>query len=152
MLMTAKSMKELNFGKIMDVYTDSFKGRNEQEDFYLYLLDFFKGLDARYYIWEVDDEYFVVLRMEVYKDGFLLSGLHTKKRDRNRGFAKLLLKAVCDLYDMPVYSHVDKRNIPSMRTHLSCGFQKILDYAVFIDGSVSWNSCTLCYKQNPCRT
>lgn len=151
MLMTVKSMSELNSDKLLEVYLDELSTRREQEQFYLYLLDFFHDSEARYHVWNVGGEHLCALRTEPYQDGVLIAGLHTQTGYRNRGYAKLLLSAVCDSFDMPIYAHVEKRNIPSMRAHLSCGFCEILDYAVFIDGSVSRNSCTLCFKKTPCR-
>lgn len=151
MLVTVKSMEEVNFDLLLSVYGDELKTRREQDNFYFYLLDFFKDASSQYHIWEVDGEYLCVLRTEKYRDGRLIAGLHTHVGKRGRGYAKLLLSAVCDSCSEPIYAHVEKRNTPSMRAHLSCGFQEILDYAVFIDGSVSWNSSTLCMHKTPCR-
>ena len=146
MLKTVKSMQELDFAKLADVYADQIKQPSEQEDFYLYLVDFFNDPNMVYHIWEDGGEYLCALRTEPYKDGLLVAGLHTKCRYRNKGYAKLLLSEVYEFYGVSMYSHVEKRNIPSVRAPLACGFEKILDHAVFIDGSVSWNSFTLFHK------
>lgn len=151
MLITAKSMRELDFQKLLNVYSDELTTRKEQEMFYLYLLDFFCDSNVEYHIWFVDGEYRCALRTEPYRDGCLVAGLHTAVDQRCCGYAKRLISAVCDCCNVPIYAHVEKRNIPSLRVHLSCGFREIHDYAVFIDGSVSWNSCTLCYNRAPCR-
>lgn len=150
MLMTVKSLGELNADKLLEVYLDELTERREQERFYIYLLDFFSISGARYHIWDADGEYRCALRTEAYRDGYLITGLHTHPEYRSRGYAKSLLSAVCgslrQMHDAPIYSHVDKRNTSSMRVHLACGFREILDHAVFIDGSVSWNSYTLCFR------
>ena len=41
------------------------------------------------------------------------------------------------------YSHVDKRNTPSLRLHEKLGFEISLDHAVYVDGSVYSSSVTL---------
>ena len=46
-----------------------------------------------------------------------------------------------------IYSHVSKKNLPSLRTHFHCGFQKYLDYAAYIDGSVNDRAYTLRYEK-----
>ena len=38
------------------------------------------------------------------------------------------------------------RNTPSLRTHSACGFQKIQDSAVYIDGSADSRSVTLLFE------
>ena len=42
-----------------------------------------------------------------------------------------------------VYSHIEKRNTPSVELHLKCGFQFYRDYAKYLDGTVTHNSCTM---------
>ncbi len=41
-----------------------------------------------------------------------------------------------------IYSHIARDNIASVRLHRSCGFEKLLDHAVYVDGSVTHNCCT----------
>ena len=45
-----------------------------------------------------------------------------------------------------VYSHVGKRNAGSLKVHERCGFRRISEQAVYIDGSVNGKCCTLCYQ------
>lgn len=150
MLRCIRSISQLDFEQLSAVYRDELPTRREQEEFYQYLLDFFADPDSLYYIWENDGQYICALRAESYKDGYLIAGLHCRKEYRNEGFAKKLIAAACKELKgnsmTPIYSHVDKRNNPSLRTHAACGFRQELDYAAFIDGSVSWSSCTLCMK------
>ena len=54
-----------------------------------------------------------------------------------------MLAALEQTQGRPVYSHVGKRNTASMALHMGCGFEKIQDCAVYIDGSVSQNAVTL---------
>ena len=44
-----------------------------------------------------------------------------------------------------MYSHIDKKNIPSFELHKNCGFRLISDSARYIDGTVTQNSYTMCY-------
>ena len=126
---------------------------NAEQDFITYLSDaFFLTPGAIYAVWEVSDMYLSALRLEPYKDGLLVEALETHPDFRNRGFGKALLRSAldycCSQKAVPIYSHIKKNNIASLRTHVACGFTKILDYAVYIDGSVGNDSWTLCYAEN----
>ena len=164
MLIVAKNLREISFGKLMDVYQegnlengqdrwpDEPEGRQlalAEEDFYHYLQQvFFKTDGAVYLIWEERGKYVSALRLEPYRDGLLLTALETHPQMRKRGFAKMLVEAALEYVgDVTVYSHVSKKNIASLRTHEKCGFEKILDYAVYADGSVNNRSCTLHYSK-----
>ena len=164
MLVLIKSMKELNFGQLMSVYEEGnlengrefYPGlsQNQQilraeQDFYQYLREcFFKTDGALYAVWVEKGKYVSALRLEPYRDGLLLEALETAPEYRQKGYAKQLIAAVLALPVVDkVYSHVHKKNTASMRTHESCGFRKVLDYAANIDGSVSSNSYTLCYTK-----
>ena len=118
-----------------------------EEDFRYFLKDYFFKIEGAYYaLWEESGRYCSALRLEPYEDGFLLAGLETKKDCRGKGFAAKLMQAVLQLETKPVYSHVSRKNIASLRTHEKCGFRKISDCARYIDGSVSSNAVTL-YKE-----
>ena len=123
--------------------------RAEQE-FYQYLKeDFFKTPKAMYCIWEVEGIYVSALRLEPYRDGLLLEALETMPGKRGRGYASVLVKAVQRLPELAgrkIYSHVGKRNEPSLRTHRACGFEITSDRAVYVDGSVNDRCYTLCYE------
>ena len=161
MLIVAKNLRDIAFGRLMDVYQegnlengaerwpDEPEGRQlalAEEDFYNYLQQvFFKIKGAVYLIWEESGKYVSALRLEPYRDGLLLTALETHPQMRKRGFAENLVKAALEhAGDITVYSHVSKQNVASLRTHEKCSFKKILDYAVYADGSVNDRCCTLC--------
>ena len=165
MLRIASSISELNFGKLMSVYQESnqenafdFYGGidrnlatlNAEQNFYQYLNEiFFSTERAVYAIWEEGNRYVSALRLEPYQDGFLLEALETAPDDRGRGYATLLIHAACSWITAQgcckIYSHVSKGNQASLKVHSACGFQKILDHAEYIDGTVRNSSYTLCF-------
>ncbi len=164
MLQYAENMGALRFSALMAVYAEGNQenGREfwpeepeareialAEQDFCNYLQQvFFKTPGAVYAIWEVDGAYVSAMRLEPYQDGLLLEALETAPGLRRRGYAKALMQAVlAGRENTPIYSHVGKRNVPSQRTHESCGFTRILDYAVYADGSV--NQRTYTYKKGP---
>ena len=118
-----------------------------QQDFYNYILFFLKDNNCFIAVWTDKDSYLSALRIEPYCDGLLLSALETLPLERGKGYAKKLIGAVVEYLKgsgyKKVYSHIDKNNKKSLAAHIDCGFRKQLDYAVFIDGSVSQRSCTL---------
>lgn len=163
MLKIITSMKELDFGQLVSVYDESIckdgaeNYRNESEnvqylrakqDFYTYLNIFFSQKDSMLCVWVAEGNYKAALRLEPYRDGALLAGLETAPEVRRMGFAKRLVDAVVDKVGnsvhLPLYSHVDKSNFASVSLHNACGFEKILDYGVYSDGSVFYDSVTFC--------
>ena len=162
MLKLIRSVRELDFSQLMEVYTESnrdngaefypnlsdFEQRFQAEqDFYAYLQIFFHTRDAVYAIWEENGRYLSALRLEPYRDGLLLEALETVPECRRSGFGKKLILGVLAAYSkgnrLPVYSHVAKRNMASLAIHEACGFKRISESAVYIDGSVSDRCCTL---------
>ena len=166
MLVLIKSMKELNFGQLMSVYEEGnlengrefYPGlsQNQQilraeQDFYQYLREsFFQTEGAFYAVWTEKGYYVSALRLEPYQDGLLLAALETAPDKRRQGYACRLLGAVQDWLSqhgpIKVYSHVSRKNAASQRSHQSCGFTKILDHAVYADGSVLTNSDTYLFE------
>ena len=161
MLLRFSSLRDIKFPELMAVYEE---GNREnaadrypeesvyrglalaEEDFRQYLGEyFFPTPGAVYYVWQANGRYVSALRLEPYRDGLLMEALETRPDMRRKGFAAKLIKEM--LLTLPkstvVYSHVSKRNIASLKTHEVCGFEKMLDYAVYADGSVLRNSCTL---------
>ena len=135
------------FGSERYPWLDQNEQRLEAEqDFYLYLRDFLRPKDSIIAVWEDEGSYVSALRLEAYRDGVLIEGLETLPYHRQKGYAINLLKAVLlyleGIHCRRVYSHIHKKNIPSIRTHLSCGFDCLLDYSVYIDGSVDNYSYT----------
>lgn len=166
MLLIARSMGDLSFGSLMEVYEQSNQesGRRfypeepeprrqalAEQHTYDYLRNvFFQTKDARYAVLIEDGKYVSALRLEPYQDGLLMEALETAPRVRRRGYATALLRQVQQRLTKegagPLYSHVDNKNTASLAVHARCGFQEFLDYAVFLDGSADRNSRTLCWK------
>lgn len=164
MLKFAKSLRELSFGSLMKVYAEGCLERGQalypeetearqialgEEEFYNYLSQvFFRTPGAVYAMWQVDGNYVSALRLEPFRDGLLLEALETAPDQRRNGYAKALIRAVLEQTgDVKIYSHVSKRNTASLKTHEACGFHRLLDYAVGIDGSVNQSSFTMCYEK-----
>ena len=163
MLIIAKKLSSLHFSKLMHVYRESniengsihYPGltaeRQEaaaEQDFYQYLNEvFFRQKNSFYAIWELAGEYVAALRIEPYRDGFLLCALETAPNARNRGYATTLVKHVIqylsEFGDSVIYSHVSKHNDSSLAVHNKCGFSITDDCAVYSDGSVLSSSYTL---------
>lgn len=164
MLKMIHNMSELNFAELMAVYEEANRenGRelyadeseNQQlllaeQDFYNYLRNvFFVTPGAVYALWVPDGSYVAALRLEPYADGLLLAALETRPDARRKGNAENLINAVITYLIQrgsgKVYSHISKRNVPSIGVHNKCGFQIIKDHAVYADGSVMYNNYTFC--------
>ena len=162
MLTVARKLSGLSFGKLMEVYTegnlenaqdlwpDEPEGRQlalAEQEFYQYLQQvFFRTEGAGYFIWEKKGCYVSALRLEPYRDGLLLEALETSPAYRKQGYATTLVQAALEYAkDQKIYAHVNKGNMASLRTHEKCGFCRILEYAVYADGSVNDRCCTLCH-------
>lgn len=168
MLFLAKNLKEIAFSALMDVYMESNLENSEEfwpdlpestrllraeQEFYQYLREsFFPAEGAVYAIWQEDGRYVSALRLEPYRDGLLLEALETAPLQRRKGYAKKLLKAVqaylSEQSAVKVYSHVGKKNTASLAVHEKCGFQRISEQAVYIDGSVNSYCCTMCWESD----
>ncbi len=161
MLYWANKLSELNFAQLMEVYREGNEENakdffpnvpeNQQilaaeQSFHQYLREcFFRTAGARYALWAVNGRYVSALRLEPYQDGLLLEALETIPEQRRKGYAELLVKAVlAELPGVKIYSHVGKRNLASLKTHEKCGFVRILEHAVYADGSVLSTACTFC--------
>lgn len=162
MLILFDSLAEIDFRQLMDVYEEGNRKSGQEnypkqpenlqilyaeQDFYAYLELFFQEPSAQYAIWIADGRYAAALRLERYNDGLLINALETAPQLRKQGFAKNLILSVLD--DLRcrgsgvLYSHVMKNNIPSLHVHRSCGFCMQSDQAVYLDGTVRFDSCTL---------
>ena len=162
MLILAHSLRELRLRDLMEVYADSnrekasdwpnlppmFALQLAEQDHREYLQDvFFRTDGAVLAVWEENGIYVSALRLEPYKDGLLLNALETVPIHRKQGYAVRLIRAVQEnMGNVKIFSHVNKRNVPSLKTHESCGFRVISDCAVFLSGSVDYRSCTLLYE------
>lgn len=165
-LKVIRSMKELPFGHLMAVYAESNAEAGRQrwpeetpergidlaeQDFYEYLRQsFFRIPGAVYCLWLVEGACVSALRLEPWKDGLLLTGLETAPDRRNRGYACALIRGVQahlgQQGSVKLYSHIHKRNTASIHTHEKCGFRKISDMAVYIDGSANSQGATYLYE------
>ena len=172
MLKIIHSMKHLRFSELIQVYhetnicngkefypnlTELEQIRNAEDDFYQYLQSvFFKQDDSYYAVWEEEGCYLSALRIEPYSDGLLLCGLETIPTVRHRGYASSLILAVQTYLQQQgsgrIYSHISKRNIPSLAVHKKYGFQIVKDHAVYSDGSVAYNSYTMLYEYEKSET
>ena len=161
MLKVLKRLAEINFSELMEVYREGnlmnarerypddnpevqkIKAEGDFEDYLRE--DFFRVLKAFYAVWEESGSYCSALRIEPYQDGWLLEALETKPACRKQGYAARLVAAVLD--QLPkgscVYSHVGKRNAASLATHRRCGFEIALDYAEYVDGTITQNAYTM---------
>ena len=165
MLILAKSIRELRFSELMQVYEQSNREAAEdrkhlpplfalqlaEQDHRQYLQEvFFPTPGALCCIWEENGHYVSALRLEPYRDGLLLTALETAPAHRGSGYAAALIRAVQNhlVQDgaVKLYSHVSKRNAPSLRTHEKCGFRIVSDHAVYLSGSVDYRCCTLLYE------
>ena len=163
MLILAQKLSQLQFSKLMAVYaqgnlenarefwpelSESEQMLRAEQAFYQYLQeDFFKTTGAVYALWVEGDIYVSALRLEPYRDGLLLEALETAPDKRGRGYAKKLVAAAISGAEK-VYSHVGKRNFASLRVHEACGFKRISEQAVYIDGSVNSHCCTMCREKD----
>ena len=160
MLKVIRNINQLPFGEVMQVYLQSnlqkakldHFGRADgllqaEMDFYAYLRDGFFRTDGAYYcLWEDNRQVVSALRMEPYEDGLLLTGLETHPDCRGKGYACALMAAALEQAQCPVYSHIDRHNFASIAVHKKCGFEKVTNFAVFLDGSVSRNADTYARK------
>lgn len=168
MLQIITSPKQLDFSQILQVYRQSLQKSGAEnypqldenrrlieaeQDFYFYLLDFLKEPETFCTVWNVAGKYASVLRVEPYRDGVLIEGLETDPQFRKQGCAKNLLNRTLEHLNCngicKVYAHISKENVASQKTHFSCGFCCIADYAAYIDGSVDYKSYTYLYKNDP---
>ena len=166
MLKIATCIRELNFYALMDVYREGNAENGAMQypradaaeqlllagqDFYQYLVQCFFTVDgAVYAVWEEQGQYLSALRLEPYGDGLLLSALETAPDHRRQGYACKLIHAVqvwlSQRGTVKVYSHISRSNTASRHCHSRCGFRKILDHAVYADGSVLTGSDTYLYE------
>ena len=126
MLIVAKSLKDLRFSELMQVYAQSnleaakerkhlpsmFALQLAEQDLRQYLQEvFFRTPGARCCIWEESGRYVSALRLEPYRDGLLLAALETAPDDRNRGYASILVREVQKYLarqgNVKLYSHVN---------------------------------------------
>lgn len=139
MLVIVRSMKELRFESLAQIYGYD---RWEEGRLYDYLRGaFFQREGAVYCIWQEGDSYLSAMRLEPYEDGLVLAGLATAPAHRRRGHGEALIRQtlrwLAGQGRVKVYSHIHHKNRASIAVHERCGFRRVSDHAVFLDGSVS---------------
>lgn len=163
MLLIAHTPGQLPFSALMEVYQEEnlalgarrWPWESEarqlalaEEEFRDYLESiFFRQNNAMYALLMHDGRALSALRLESYRDGLLLEALSTRKDLRRQGYATALIREVTEYLrkqgPVRIYAHVAKKNFPSLRTHARCGFRKISDSSVYIDGSADSRCVTL---------
>lgn len=147
MLLYFTSPVGLDITQLMRVYRESLDSGDlfsSLQDFYEYWLqDFFSLKGAVCAVWEENGEYVSAMRLEPYQDGFLVTGLETLPERRQQGMSGKLMSALLQRLKsdavIKLYSHIRRKNVPSLRLHKSNGFIRYSDHAVFLDGSISRN-------------
>ena len=158
MLRMFTSFRELDFSQLMEVYEESNRENGAEnwpresegmqillaeQDFRQYLREvFFSTPGAVYGVWVETGRYVSAMRLEPYRDGMLVEALETAPDSRGKGYAQALIRDFVSHYPGKIYSHIHKKNTPSIRVHLKCGFRKIADNAIYVDGSFTQKSAT----------
>ncbi len=152
MLKIVKNLKELPFSALMEVYLEGDLAKGDlltaEQDFYQYLKEgFFTQPEDCYCLWQAAGKPVSALRLQSYQDGLLLEALETAPEHRRRGYAESLVRFVLEAFpDRKIYVHIEKKNKASALLHEKCGFSRILDYAVYADGSVTSRAATYVRK------
>jgi len=166
MLRIISRMQDLNFSSLCAIYEEyleevaatQYRGQEHsvammmaKQDFFQYLkTSFFNTPKSFYAIWSENDIDVSALRLEPYREGYLVAALETLPSSRNKGYATSLIRYTLSWlaqdFTGTVYSHIAKNNLPSLTVHQTCGFQITSDFARFIDGSFSKKSYTLQYQ------
>ena len=122
MLKIATSLGQLNIEQFLGVYRESSLNRIAENRLLDYLReDFFPIQGAVCALWVAEGRYVAALRLEPYRDGYLISGLETPPEERRKGYGESLVQAVVGQYNAPIYSHIAKNiNVPSFLTLSFC--------------------------------
>lgn len=145
MLTEFKNLHTLDMKAITQVYAQSIE-RDYRNDGHLFFEDlrlFFDCANTVMVVWMCGEAVVTAVRLEPYRDGYLISCLETAPQHRRKGYAAALLTAVFEKYNGVIYAHVHKCNQASLSLHEKLGFRICQDHAVYIDGSVYTNSYTL---------
>ena len=164
MLIFVKRAGDVRFDQLLEVYRQSnekaaaqlpnvsgeFALELAEQNFRQYLREvFFRTDGAILAVWEEAGRYVSATRLEPYRNGLLLAGVETAPDDRRKGYAARLIRGIQEqMHHLDVsclYSHVHKKNTPSLSLHEKLGFRVISDMAVYLDGSVDNRSVTMRY-------
>lgn len=144
MLIISYRASELDLEELSFVYREA--GFRAHDSFYEDVYAYFSEHIGGYAVWLEGGHYVCALRFEPYRDGILISCLQTGENSRRKGYAQKLISSVCSKFQKPLYSHVEKKNIPSRKLHCKCGFEVISDTATLLDGTVTSRYETLRWK------
>ena len=163
MLTIIESPEQLPYSALMEIYESSNRIRGAQnypqcapteqlllaeQDFYAYLQDVLSSKLAIVALWLAEGRAMSSLRLEKYQDGFLLAGIETVPAERGRGYASALMHAVVSKFpNTPIYSHVYNENRLSVMLHEKCGFRRITDSAVLLDGNTTSEASTYLFAE-----
>lgn len=158
MLKIIGSADQLPYGPIMDIYECSNRENGKrnyprlagpeqlllsEQDFYAYLQNILNENLGMIAIWSAQNRAVAALRLEKYRDGLLLAGIETAPAERRKGYAASLVHAVVKHFpNCKIYSHIFNENRASTDLHIKCGFKKISDKAVLLDGSTTNEAST----------
>lgn len=166
MLTIIRSTDPVPYSAIMEIYEESITrdGRlryarysverqkmEAEQELYQYLKEvFFRQPEAFLALWTVDGKAVSALRMEPYQDGFLLNALETAPAHRKKGYATSLVKETLMYFrghsNLPVYSHIEQKNLASINVHQNAGFGFLKTGAFHLDGSHSDTQNTYRYE------
>ena len=168
MLIKITNFKDINKRKLMDAYkesnfenTDYFfpdekdkeKAVIKVEEGFLDFLknNFFKKEEATYYVLEENDIWVSALRVCKVKDLYYLEALETHPDYRKQGYGyKLLSSVIEDLKkngSFRLCDCINKKNIPSIRTHEKCGFKIVAQEGHdYLNEDIGENNYSLEYK------
>ncbi len=135
MFITAYRVSDLDLEKLACVYCDDRAWVHSA--FCDNVYDYFSEHIGGYAVWHDGEQYVCALRFEPYRDGILISCLQTGEGYRRKGYAQKLILSVHSHFGKPLYSHVEKKNMPSRNLHHKCGFEIISDTATLLDGTVT---------------
>lgn len=150
MLKIVKSLRDLDYPQLLAVYREQLEKsavRGREAAFYEDLSLFLAKRDNVCCLWAPQGRYAACVRVERYRDGFLMTCLETAPECRRQGFAYALVKTILRNFsqhgDKRVYVHVAKNNHPSINLHSKVGFRTVSDSARLVDGTVSQNYMTM---------
>ena len=138
MLEIVRTVGQLRYFSLLELY---------EEDLYPYLQgDFFRRPGCFCAFLVLDEKYAAGVRLEPFRDGYLVTGLRTAPTLRRQGLATELLRGALTYlageFHGCVYSHVATGNTASRAVHEKCGFSRQAGSAVMLDGSVLADHCT----------
>ena len=121
-----------------------------ENDLYDYLTTMFQtDSKAICAVWVAEGSYKAILRLEEYRDGLLLNSLETAPEARRKGYGSLLVQnTLLQFPNINIYCHIHRNNKASIALHEKCGFCKIADSSLLLDGSFVRNYYTYCYHSH----